>query len=517
MYSPTCSPPTTRRTQCFVYEHGWQSWSPAGRVRRPTGCSPRPRKHIWQAMAFRPERPAPDTGFQAEGLLAIVNADGSADVLVAGAPDVEVPSIRVRDEGGRLVASADGPVEHLRAASLDEGLAAVGDLLAARLVTRPVAGAAGGLVLLVHLLELGHRPGHRRQPRGHRRARPRHRGRAGRRRVPARHRRLARRPAGLRRPRRGRAAHHRHRAHARACGPRPSSSARTPTWLPRTRTGWSGGAVACERHWDQEIRVLDVTHPDAAEHLVGVFATLRDRGFRFHKIDFIYGGAMAGRRHEDVTPIEAYRRGLELVRAGRRRRRRDPRAAAPRCCPSIGLVDAMRISPDVMPAWDPDLDDISQPGMRSALAAGRARAWMHGRLWVNDPDCVLVRPEVERPGAVGRVRGDAAWPGGQQRPAAPPGCRAPRSARGTSWCPPTSAPVHWDPWAGPDQGLDPSRAHPSLDACPVAAHRLGSDFVDYRKCAAASLARIVRYTRHSRPNRMQSLSCYFAILSITGR
>ena len=43
-------------------------------------------------------------------------------------------------------------------------------------------------------------------------------------------------------------------------------------------------------------------------------AALRAGGFRFHKIDFIYGGAMAGRRREDVTPIEAYRRALELVR-----------------------------------------------------------------------------------------------------------------------------------------------------------------------------------------------------------
>jgi alpha-galactosidase len=32
--------------------------------------------------------------------------------------------------------------------------------------------------------------------------------------------------------------------------------------------------------------------------------------------------------------------------------------------------------------------------MRSALASGRARAWQSGRLWVNDPDCLLVRPQV---------------------------------------------------------------------------------------------------------------------------
>ena len=220
-------------------------------------------------------------------------------------------------------------------------------------------------------------------------------------------------------------------------------AAEHPDWL-------VGGAVACERHWDQEIRVLDVTHPDAAEHLVGVFATLRARGFRFHKIDFIYGGAMVGRRHEDVTAIEAYRRGLELVRAGAGDDAVILGCGAP-LLPSIGLVDAMRISPDVMPAWAPDLDDISQPGMRSALAAGRARAWMHGRLWVNDPDCVLVRPEVERPEPwaeyVETLRGLAV----SSDPL--PRLDAAHLARTRELMVPADlAPVHWDPWAGPDQG-----------------------------------------------------------------
>ncbi|HUG84916.1 MAG TPA: hypothetical protein VMM13_10145, partial [Euzebya sp.] len=68
---------------------------------------------------------------------------------------------------------------------------------------------------------------------------------------------------------------------------------------------------------------------------------------------------------------------------------------APRL-PSIGRVDAMRVSPDVDPVWRPARGDVSQPSMQGALQAGRARAWQHGRLWVNDPDCILVRPEVEQ-------------------------------------------------------------------------------------------------------------------------
>ena len=221
-------------------------------------------------------------------------------------------------------------------------------------------------------------------------------------------------------------------------------ASRHPDWLVE-------GAVASDHHWGQRIGVLDVTHPAAAEHLVGVFATLRERGFLFHKIDFIYGGAMEGRRHEDVSALDAYRRGLELIRQGAGDDAVILGCGAP-LLPSIGLVDAMRISPDVMPAWEPDLGDISQPAMRSALAAGRARAWMHGRLWVNDPDCVLVRPEVERPAPwgdyVATLRGLAVS-------SDPLPLLSPEHLDRTRdlMVPADLGTVGWDPWAGPEQGL----------------------------------------------------------------
>lgn len=432
-----------------VYEHGWQSWSPAGVYAGDLDCSPRPRKHIWQAMAFRPELPAPDSGFQGEGLLAIVNADRSVDVLFAGAPDVEVPSIRVRVEGGRLVASSNGAVEHLQASSLDEGLAAVGDLLAQRLVTRPLEALPAGWcswytywnqvtaqdvldnldVIDDHDLDIAVvqvDDGYQRNIGDWLDGRP---GFGDLDEVARRILDSGRTPGLWTAP--------------FLVGAESELAAAHPDWL-------VAGAVACERHWDQEIRVLDVTHPAAAEHLVQVFATLRERGFRFHKIDFVYGGAMVGRRHEDVTPIEAYRRGLELIRTGAGEDAVILGCGAP-LLPSIGLVDAMRISPDVMPSWAPDLDDISQPGMRSALAAGRARAWMHGRLWVNDPDCVLVRPEVERPEPwadyIDTLRGLAV----SSDPL--PLLDAAHVERTRALMVPADlAPVHWDPWSGPDQG-----------------------------------------------------------------
>jgi alpha-galactosidase len=36
------------------------------------------------------------------------------------------------------------------------------------------------------------------------------------------------------------------------------------------------------------------------------------------------------------------------------------------------------------------------PSQRSAVQTGQARAFQHARFWINDPDCLIVRPEVER-------------------------------------------------------------------------------------------------------------------------
>jgi alpha-galactosidase len=56
----------------------------------------------------------------------------------------------------------------------------------------------------------------------------------------------------------------------------------------------------------------------------------------------------------------------------------------------------MRVGPDCAPHFEPDAGDMSQQSIRAAMVTGAGRAFMHGRFWVNDPDCLIVRPEVER-------------------------------------------------------------------------------------------------------------------------
>jgi len=53
----------------------------------------------------------------------------------------------------------------------------------------------------------------------------------------------------------------------------------------------------------------------------------------------------------------------------------------------VGQVDAMRVSPDTFHEGGED----GSTGLCGLMPLA-ARAWQQGRLWVNDPDCAVVRP-----------------------------------------------------------------------------------------------------------------------------
>ncbi|MGI9031110.1 MAG: glycoside hydrolase family 36 protein [Ilumatobacteraceae bacterium] len=375
-----------------VYEHGWQSWSPTG-LYPATATSARPRLERWQTMAFRPDRPAPPAGFQGEGLLAVVQPDGAATLWAAPRPTVAVPSIRAAVVDARLVVSADVEVE------------------------RHDEPGPAGLVTALETWADRHAPGELR-------------------------------PLGT-----GWCSWYCHWGAVTAAdisaavvaidrldlpidvvqvddgyqseigdwtewSPRFGSLAETVSRinLEGRRAGvWTapfmvgnrsrvaidrpellvGGAEAAEEHWEQRVGVLDVTHPDGEAHLRDVFTTLRELGVTYFKCDFVYAGAMEGRRHGDADGIAAYRHGLSIIRDAIGPESTLLGCGAPLLA-SIGLVDAMRVSPDIGPHYEPILGDLSQPAGRSAMNVERARRWQHGRWWINDPDCLLVRDEVER-------------------------------------------------------------------------------------------------------------------------
>ncbi|MEY2447986.1 MAG: alpha-galactosidase [Acidimicrobiaceae bacterium] len=151
-------------------------------------------------------------------------------------------------------------------------------------------------------------------------------------------------------------------------------------------------------HWGGAVHVLDTTHPEVLAHLEALARALVDAGFTYLKLDFTYAPGLAGRYADPrVTPGERVRAGFDAIRRGAGEDAFLLGCGAP-LGPAIGVVDGMRIGPDVAPWWELPADHPFPPGYAAtspstanALRATQARQFMHRRLWLNDPDCVMLR------------------------------------------------------------------------------------------------------------------------------
>jgi alpha-galactosidase len=376
-----------------VYESGWQSWSPSG-VYPAAGTSPRAARPDWQAMGYRPETTAPPEGFQGEGLLAWEHeAGGTATVVSAADPTVEVPSIRARLIGDRLEVTADGPVVvHRMPGGIGVALRRWADDAGTRLQARVGAShEAGWCPWYSYFTELT---------------------------AEAVLRNVAAMdeldlPIGLVSVDDGyQAAIGDWLTPAARFGPvEPvlkeilASGRRAGIWLAPFLVSLTSDVAAAHPdwlvrgadpgrnpNWGGQLAVLDTTHPGARRYLQDVVGHFSELGVTHWKLDFLFAGAMQGGRYGDSTPVGAYRDGLQLMREAAGDDATILGCGAP-VLPSIGLVDTFRIGPDTdATVFEAPGGDLTQPAMSSAIRAGATRSFMHGRLWTNDPDCVLVGP-----------------------------------------------------------------------------------------------------------------------------
>ena len=176
----------------------------------------------------------------------------------------------------------------------------------------------------------------------------------------------------------------------------PSSEvvARHPDWVVRRPSGRPMiGMVTPE--WGGEQWVLDVTHPEVGAHLEELARTLVAMGWRYLKLDFTYAPSFDGSWHDSsLTPAQRVRAGYDAIRVGAGDDTFLLGCGAP-LGSCIGVVDGMRIGPDVAPRWEPLPSsigyDATSPSTLNALRATEARAFQHRRLWLNDPDCLMLR------------------------------------------------------------------------------------------------------------------------------
>jgi alpha-galactosidase len=375
-----------------IYAEGWQSWSPATWYPL-TGDGRRPGEEWEHLMRFRPGTPVATAGVQGEGLLVVDPGTGQPARRYSSTDPVAVPTLHATLSGDRLVVRATGPVDvRVVVEGPEAALEQFGDDLAVDTLAPPptvwctwyryfeqvtAADVRENLVAIdEHALDVdvvqiddGWSPG------------------------------LG---EGL--------------AESQAFGSLVglvddvrTTGRRAGIWLApflvgaqttlaRDHPEWLTAPAG--RNWGQELWGLDLTIPAVQELLAGHVRRLVDLGIDYLKLDFLYAGAVPGPRHTGVDPVAAYRDGLALIREAA-----GPDAYLVGCgaplLPSVGLVDAMRVSPDTFHEGGED----GSTGLRGLMPLA-ARAWQQGRLWVNDPDCVVARPSYsQRERWAGAARG----------------------------------------------------------------------------------------------------------------
>ncbi|MBO3724088.1 alpha-galactosidase [Actinomyces bowdenii] len=152
-----------------------------------------------------------------------------------------------------------------------------------------------------------------------------------------------------------------------------------------------GRPAVAGSNWGSDYHALDLTHPAAQDHVRRTIERIvEDWGFTYLKLDFINAAAIPGVRHEQADREEAYRAGLRLVREAAGDEAFLLGSGAP-LMPSLGILDAVRVGPDVAPMWENyATDDLSDAKARNALHAGINRLWL-GEVIGVDPDVVFFR------------------------------------------------------------------------------------------------------------------------------
>ncbi|MCD6475572.1 MAG: alpha-galactosidase [Anaerolineaceae bacterium] len=170
-----------------------------------------------------------------------------------------------------------------------------------------------------------------------------------------------------------------------------------PDWLLRQAykdkpvlAGWNPG-------WGGNFFALDITHPGVQDYLRTVFSTFtKEYGFRFLKLDFVYAASLTGRPYNPAySSAERLTLGYQIIREAAGEDTFILGCGSP-ISSAIGYVDAMRIGADVAPYW---FDwkrailtrDSNALSTKVAIRSILNRAQQHRNLWINDPDCLMLR------------------------------------------------------------------------------------------------------------------------------
>ena len=151
-----------------------------------------------------------------------------------------------------------------------------------------------------------------------------------------------------------------------------------PDWLLMGEDGKPSQEHCFNRDW----YVLDGTNPAAVDYLRHVVRVFHDEwGIRYFKLDFTSYGALPGVHHDPhKTRVEAFRAVFEGINEEVGADSYILGCNAPFWA-QLGLVDGNRETNDIFRDW-------ARVGGNMEELTGRS--WQNGRLWINDPDGVVL-------------------------------------------------------------------------------------------------------------------------------
>lgn len=157
-------------------------------------------------------------------------------------------------------------------------------------------------------------------------------------------------------------------------------------------------------NWNSFTTALDLTNPDAVKNASSVIRTaVKDWGFDFLKLDFLYAGGLPGKHHDpSLTRAQILRKGMIALRQAAGEEVFLLGCGAP-LGSMIGIVDGMRIGADVLDSWTTKAlgthlivgSEPNTPAAANAIQNTITRSMLHNRWWINDPDVLLVRDDME--------------------------------------------------------------------------------------------------------------------------
>ncbi len=140
------------------------------------------------------------------------------------------------------------------------------------------------------------------------------------------------------------------------------------------------------RNWNKNIYALDYRKPEVKEHILGTLKKLKCLGFKYFKLDFLFAGFGIVFNSDGDSPVRIYREFMEKIR-------KTLNGCIVNGCgapllETAGYVDAMRVGGDTTHYWDCFEGEIcAKNSLRNAIT----RYFYNKKLWINDPDVLMLR------------------------------------------------------------------------------------------------------------------------------